>query len=84
VKKDPESAIGGRAPLAGTMDEASSQGNVVPLRQDAVQIVPPLLLNPSCGGVAPTSERSENLARRVAIVKREKSVTKELDTIPPR
>src|SRR3954452_24416646 len=36
--------------LAGTMDEASSQGNTVPLRQDDVQIVPPLLLTPSCGG----------------------------------
>src|SRR3954447_16455681 len=32
------------------MDEASSQGNTVPLRQDDVQIVPPLLLTPSCGG----------------------------------
>src|SRR3954464_5618278 len=32
------------------MDEASSQGNTVPLRQDGFQIVPPLLLTPSCGG----------------------------------
>jgi len=32
------------------MDEARSQGNTVPLRQDDVQIVPPLLLTPSCGG----------------------------------
>src|SRR3954447_12945903 len=32
------------------MDEASSQGNTVPLRQDGFQIVPPLLLIPSCGG----------------------------------
>src|SRR3954471_14497083 len=32
------------------MDEASSQGNTVPLRQDEFQIVPPLLLTPSCGG----------------------------------
>jgi len=32
------------------MDEASSQGNTGPLRQDEFQIVPPLLLTPSCGG----------------------------------
>src|SRR5690348_18149021 len=32
------------------MDEASSQGDIVPLRQDGFQIVPPLLLIPSCGG----------------------------------
>ena len=32
------------------MDEASSQGDTVPLRQDEFQIVPPLLLTPSCGG----------------------------------
>jgi hypothetical protein len=32
------------------MDEASSQGDMVPLRQDGFQIVPPLLLIPSCGG----------------------------------
>ena len=46
----PEFRFGGLAPLAGTMDEASSQGDTVSLRQDAFQIVLPLLLAPSCGG----------------------------------
>jgi hypothetical protein len=50
MTQNPEFRFGGDAPLAGTMDEASSQGNTVPLRQDDVQIVPPLLPTPSCGG----------------------------------
>jgi len=48
------------------MDEVSSQGTSVPLRQDDVQrLFHLILLNPSCGGqIALTSERSESLARR--------------------
>ena len=50
MTQNPEFRFSGKAPLAGTMDEASSQGDTVPLRQDGFQIVPPLLLIPSCGG----------------------------------
>ena len=50
MTQNSEFRFGGKLPLAGTMDEASSQGNTVPLRQDGFQIVPPLLLIPSCGG----------------------------------
>jgi hypothetical protein len=52
VTQNPEFRFGGDAPLVGRMDEASSQGNTVPLRQDEFQIVPPLLLIPSCGGLS--------------------------------
>jgi hypothetical protein len=51
LSKDIEFRPGGRAPLAGTMDEVSSQGTLVPLRQDDVQrLFHLILLNPSCGG----------------------------------
>jgi hypothetical protein len=72
------------------MDEVSSQGTSVPLRQDDVQrLFHLILLNPSCGGqIALTSERSESLARRMhSSSKHEISIMKdepELDTTPPR
>ena len=39
-----------RAPLAGTMDEASSQGNTVRFGRTMFRLFRLFLLNPSCGG----------------------------------
>src|SRR4051812_8656405 len=40
-------------------------GNAVPLRQDAFQIVPPLLLTPSCGG--PSADLGEKREPRETV-----------------
>jgi hypothetical protein len=57
---------GGRAPLAGTNGRGEFAGNVVPLWQTMFRFVPPHPSDPIMWRpLAPTSERSESLARRM-------------------
>jgi hypothetical protein len=64
LSKHIEFRPGGRAPLAGTMDEVSSQGRWFRFGRTMFRLFHLILLTPLCGGQrAPTSERSESLAR---------------------
>lgn len=74
IPRQPEKGLlslpGGRVPLAGTMGEASSQRTRFRFGRTMFRLFHLTLLNPSCGGLAPTSERSESLARQHAFIGR--------------
>jgi hypothetical protein len=70
-EEDPEFRRGGRAPLAGTMGEASSQGTRFRFCRTMFRLFRLSLLNPSCGGrSADLGEKREPRETRAAIVRK--------------
>jgi hypothetical protein len=72
-------------PLAGTTDEASSQGTRFRFGRTMFRLFRLILLNPSCGGQrADLGEKREPRETACIHCRSEKSVMKELDATPPR